>query len=345
MASKPLLSICIPTFHRSGFLRVTLEALLPQAAQLGSKVEVWVSDNGSPDDTREVVDAAARLGPVKYSRNDSNLGSLANIVISATQLATGEYVWIVGDHNLFASGALASVVHKLEAHKHLDLLYVNFKAASYPADWPSSSIGGYDGRYSYLANERTVDREVEHWSELIQPGTSALCTQAYAHVVRTALWRNFWSDRDISVGYTSGATTYPHAWMIAETHFAQPAFYIGEPALTIFNGAQSWGDRVTRARVSLRGLPELIGLYEQQGLPVEKLIAARRFACRLAYEATLGLLEEDEGAGKKYLSDVLGAGGAFRHPYLLGCIWRAYIDSEASPIARILGRLKRMLHA
>jgi len=342
MASEPLLSICIPTFNRSGFLRVTLEALLPQVAQLGSRVEVWVSDNGSPDDTKEVVDAVARLGPVKYSRNDSNLGSLANIVGSATRLAAGEYVWIVGDHNLFASGALASVVPKLEAHKDVDVLYVNFKAASYPADWPASSVGGYDGRYAYLANESTLDREVEHWGELVQPGTSALCTQAYAHVVRRALWLDFWSDRDIAVGYQSGATTYPHAWMIAETNFDRPSFYIGKPALTIFNGAQSWGDPETKGKVALRGLPELIGLYAQKGLPHTKLTAARRFAGRLAYEATAGLIDRNEGAAGIRPLKVLGASGAVRHRYLLPHMWRAYIDSKASPIARIIGRLERM---
>jgi hypothetical protein len=343
MASDPLLSICIPTFNRSGFLRVTLEALLPQVAQLGSRVEVWVSDNGSLDNTKEVVGAAATLGPVKYSRNDSNLGSLANIVISATQLAAGEYVWIIGDHNLFASGALASVVAKVEAHKTLDVLYVNFKAASYPADWPASSIGGYDGRYAYLANEGTRDREVEHWGELVQAGTSALCTQAYAHVIRRALWLEFWRGRDVSVSYASGATTYPHTWMIAETHFQHPSFYIGEPALTIFNGAQSWGDPDTKAKVALRGLPELIGLYARRGMPAQELIAARRLAGELAYEATVGLIERKNGATTIRPIEVLGARGVVRHPYLLPSIWRAYVDSKGSPIARIVGRLERML--
>ena len=41
--TTPLLSICIPTYKGAHYLKVTLEAVLPQAAQLGHSVEVVVS--------------------------------------------------------------------------------------------------------------------------------------------------------------------------------------------------------------------------------------------------------------------------------------------------------------
>jgi hypothetical protein len=222
------------------------------------------------------------------------------------------------------------------------VLYVNFKCASYPEDWPSSAIGGYDGNYRYLANESTVDREVKEWSDLVRCGLSALCTQAYAHIIRRQLWLDFWVGRKLDKEYSSGETTYPHTWMIAETRFAHPSFYVGEPMVTIFNGAQSWGDVDTRARVSLRGLPELIALFARKGLSHGRLAEARGFAGFFAYETSKALftLKLQSQLGPLTL---LGANGMLRHRYVLPYIWRGYIDARSTAIARTIAGIEHLL--
>ncbi|MBL8670921.1 MAG: glycosyltransferase [Alphaproteobacteria bacterium] len=74
-----LLSICIPTFERAAILAQTLQHLQQGAAGL-TGIEIEVSDNASSDATAAVVAAAAAAGPapIRYWRNPTNLGLLAN---------------------------------------------------------------------------------------------------------------------------------------------------------------------------------------------------------------------------------------------------------------------------
>jgi glycosyltransferase involved in cell wall biosynthesis len=327
MTARPLLSICIPTFNRGGFLSVMLEALLPQVADIGPSVEVWVSDNGSADETRDIVEQARFLGPVKFHRNEENLGPLANIVLPATRLAAGEYVWLLGDHNLVLPHAVARVVTRLQGQPELDVFYVNFRCAAYPEQWPKRAPGGHDGNFQYLANEQTNDKIVPEWNELIRGGSSALCTQAYAHIIRARLWRDHWANREIGESYTSAETTYPHTYLLAQTRFNARAYYIGEPAITIFNGAQSWSDPQIRARVALRGLPQLLTVFEKRGLSPAQRRDARCFVRRVAHDATASLFHSNKQTSLASSLSLLGPSAAM-HPALFIDVGKAFIETR-----------------
>ena len=58
-------SVVIPTYNRADELAPTLRSL--SALDVGAPWEVVVVDNNSTDDTRAVVDAAARTFPVELS--------------------------------------------------------------------------------------------------------------------------------------------------------------------------------------------------------------------------------------------------------------------------------------
>lgn len=97
MANKqPLLSICIPTYNRSRFLKESLErfrlAITPDM-----DIEVLVSDNCSPDNTSFVVQEAINNGlKCTYVKNESNIGPDGNF-LQCFRIATGKYVWLCGD--------------------------------------------------------------------------------------------------------------------------------------------------------------------------------------------------------------------------------------------------------
>ena len=57
MTPRPLLSIAVPTYQRAAMLRVMLQALLPQEAELRDRVEVCIGDNASTDSTADVVES------------------------------------------------------------------------------------------------------------------------------------------------------------------------------------------------------------------------------------------------------------------------------------------------
>jgi hypothetical protein len=265
---NPLLSICIPTYNRANRLRVMLQALLPQVVNQASKVEVLISDNASMDRTIDRVDEAKSVHPLRYSRNASNLGAIANILKLTTELARGEFVWVLGDDDLLLPNALSMVLDTLQAQSNLDAIYFNFYCADYAADWPDDAVGGYRGPYGEPANPEFGDRSIAQWHELIRP-ESSMCTQVYAHVVRRAMWKDYWRERQPRALYSDVYGTYPHTCMLAETMMHGPSYYVGEPVLTVFNGGESWTS--LKSELALLRYPELLRLYQKLGLSSARL--------------------------------------------------------------------------
>lgn len=114
--SEVLLSICIPTFNRAKFLNRLLTGLLPEVDALGGAVNVYISDNASDDTTH--ADCQGRSDHsrfFKYQRNERNLGPDFNIS-KAFDLADGKYVWVLGDDEVIAPGALKLLIDQLYAN-------------------------------------------------------------------------------------------------------------------------------------------------------------------------------------------------------------------------------------
>jgi len=342
----PLLSICIPAYNGAKYLRVTLEALLPQALRTGGDVEVVVIDDASTDDTPDVVRAARRHGPVRYVRNVSNLGSARNIVNGPMQHATGEFVCVWSQHCLMYPDALQPLLNVLDRKRHLNAFTINFRCARYPEDWPEQAVGGYDGPYRYLANSDVQSRDVGRWEELLDART-AVGTQSYAHIVRRSLWIDYWNVRlaeaDFTSVFTSALTTYPHACVVATAMFGQPTYYVGAPVLTIFNGAQWWGSFPTRARAYLRGYPELIYIYRRLGWSGRKLKEAQAWGSLQAGKIMTELFRDWRPAEGRILITYLRK--YWRYRGVLKALWNAFIESECCWTARFLPRCGATLNA
>lgn len=99
----PTFSIGIPTCNRYNFLRESLAAATQQTLP---GIEVIVSDNASTDGTKELVEAYKSR--VVYSRNETNIGALANFR-KAFELTHGSlFSWLQDDdliHEDFARRA------------------------------------------------------------------------------------------------------------------------------------------------------------------------------------------------------------------------------------------------
>ncbi len=84
--SKPLLSICIPTFNRCEYLKNTIRSIVIQPEFLDGKVELIICDNASEDDTTSVVEEFLKNFPkIRYYRNDYNLGASENFLLALSR--------------------------------------------------------------------------------------------------------------------------------------------------------------------------------------------------------------------------------------------------------------------
>ena len=114
-----LLTIGIPTYNRSSKLAKLLYFLEDEiyASNCESAVEVIVSDNCSSDNTESVVENYIQQNQCKYifkyNRNDKNLG-LVNNVLKIYEFAEGNYVWVMGDDDIYHSGIIAKVLSEVK---------------------------------------------------------------------------------------------------------------------------------------------------------------------------------------------------------------------------------------
>lgn len=111
--SRPLVTIGVPTYNRSRFLRKCLEAIFYDIGD-DPQFEVLISDNCSDDDTQKLVEEfAARYSNLNYVRNKENIGSAANFD-QVYNMARGKFVFSLGDDDYYNPGVL---YHMLEAVK------------------------------------------------------------------------------------------------------------------------------------------------------------------------------------------------------------------------------------
>lgn len=113
MSTAPLLSICIPTFNRAGYLRDALESIAVQLRDdptLKREVEVVVADNASTDNTEGTARSfAGAFDHFRYIKNPTNVGFDGNVNI-AVRAASGVYGWYLGDDDAVIRGALVHIL-------------------------------------------------------------------------------------------------------------------------------------------------------------------------------------------------------------------------------------------
>lgn len=120
LREAPTLSICIPTYNRSALLAETLASIESQWCE---GLEVTVADNGSEDDTEQLIEQFRdRVGAVRYFRWDSNHGPDRNF-LKAVEISTGRWCWILGSDDPLMPGAVAEVLRRLKAEKPNLLLF------------------------------------------------------------------------------------------------------------------------------------------------------------------------------------------------------------------------------
>lgn len=164
--THPTLSICIPTFNRSDYLRLTLGQIARGLAKAGPhwrhEVEVIVVDNCSTDDTAEMITQMSQVLPtLRYLSNAANVGLERNTIVSMKQ-GTGVWVWPLGDDDLLTEDALLQVLTTLDsASPDCGLLLLNYgqvqkdgvqvisrQVCDVPAGWEGNLFGD-NGLYKY----------------------------------------------------------------------------------------------------------------------------------------------------------------------------------------------------
>jgi len=342
MLYSPLLSICIPCYRAEQLLPVVLDALMPQADEMRDIVEVVIADDSPDNETERTIIGGSWCDKVRLIQNPQNLGMSPNIVNCLTKHARGEYVWIWSQHCVLSPGALSRIANHLKSFAHIDAFYVNFNCASYPKHWPQSDEQIAHPHVEYVANDQTKSEVVTRWEMLLNL-QSAYCTQTYAHILRTQLAKDHWKNRSIGREFTDARDTFAQSCTVAETMFGKPAFYIGEPVFTIYNGAQTWSSLSQRSRVYLSAFPHLVRIYRKLGLRGSQLAEAEKYASAKAGSVFSDMLKsKDEMSWKAVWKYLLRYG---RNKNAITTIRQAFTKSNYNAVSRLMDRSSQWLNS
>ena len=145
-------SVGIPTYNRSAFLRQSIQSMLGQTHR---NFRLIVSDNASTDDTAEVV-ASFDDPRIHYTRTDENIGMTANFN-RILELTETEFVAILYDDDLFYPQYLDYTVTAIEAHPRVGIVHTAFDLIDRDGQFP---------RASKDAREGFRDRQHRAWPKL-----------------------------------------------------------------------------------------------------------------------------------------------------------------------------------
>lgn len=132
-AKTPFLTLAIPHYKQSRYLEIVLHSIF---AQTFSDFEIVVSDDCSPDDSRDVIpQQLQRSGrPFRYYLQESNLGYDGNVRFCLAT-AQGQYVFLLGNDDALAAPTtleeIALALHQLDLPA---VAFVNF------CDWGSGTV-------------------------------------------------------------------------------------------------------------------------------------------------------------------------------------------------------------
>lgn len=134
-----MISVCMATFNGERYLKEQLDSILNQ---LGEKDELIVSDDGSGDNTQEIVHAYQDKR-IRFFHNPHN--GIANNFENALSKAQGKYIFLADQDDVWLPGKLDKMVKFLDK-EGLDMAMCNcalvdqelkiMKSPHFNAQWP-----------------------------------------------------------------------------------------------------------------------------------------------------------------------------------------------------------------
>lgn len=246
---RPLLSICIPTFNRADLLKALLDNLKVECASVLSCIEVVVSDNASTDHTQEVVGRCEL--PIVYGRNTENIGFSGNLLNVTCHLASGDYIWVLGDDDVVLPGGVLRIIESIRSASDVDYHYVNFgwigsqlRKRIAQIESPSMADFSIENLQCDLLEWRRLPR-LEELVFLPSKNPSVLFSCIFSFVAK----RQFYVDAQQWLKPTKsldGSSVhiddcFPHAMLTLPRVAGEEVAYIGMPCVLQCVGGWEWG--------------------------------------------------------------------------------------------------------
>ena len=173
----PLVSVVIPAYNAEKFVLQAVRSVLQQCYQ---PLEIWLVDDGSTDQTAEIVRQHASI--VKIVRQEN--AGVAAARNTGLRLARGELICFLDADDGWLPGKLASQVAYMQAHPEVGLLYHDWLV------WRPDATGAYPPLPAIPPEcTDTIDNDQSGWiyhhlllDSLVHTSTAMIRSQVIADV-------------------------------------------------------------------------------------------------------------------------------------------------------------------
>jgi abequosyltransferase len=236
------LSIAIPTYKRAELLEETLNAFLPQIEP--HQIPICISYTDDTNQTERVIEEFRNRYPLVIAITDPNATNIDKKIVSVVSLAKSRYIWLFGDDDLPAPGAINKVLGILD-EKDWGMLVLN--ASSHNSDYTST-----------VEEKRIrVQKDVtyapgEH--EALLRDTASYTTFLGGLVFEKAMW-----DSEDPTEYLG--TDYVHVSVLYRSVVGRYARLVADPQLLIRLAKATWASRYFEVELvhwpkTIWGLPD-----------------------------------------------------------------------------------------
>ncbi len=289
--NSPMLSVCISTYNRAEWLRHSLRQVIESAALRPNKVEILVVDNASTDHTFDVMQTFQDQPNLRYHRNIKNVGMLGNLAVTS-QLAAGDYVWILGDDDLIRTGAVARILDAITNHPRSEMIYLNYAYTHF--DKPEE-LEHTEEIFSKATPVPALSSQNHFCEEIRQIAgyNENLFTAIYACVFRRDHAIAAYNQDTSGTPFSSLLTCIPTSVYVLNHLANRPGYWIADPYI-IVNMNVSW--RRWALIWHLERMPDLFDLAEKQGVSKNALEKYRLTHCTDAANKVRDIYFGQDGA-------------------------------------------------
>jgi glycosyltransferase involved in cell wall biosynthesis len=254
MEKNILLSICIPTYNRASYLKLSLKRIIEQIT-IDMPIEIIVSDNFSPDNTIDVASQYLDLPYFKLVKQKSNIGPMRNALDLISKHARGKFCWFVGDDDYVVTGAIKNLLEIIKSND-VDFIFLNLQPIKTDVDFSH-----------YQLRPQLNFELLSKFELLLLPKYSQIfAAELMASVFKKDL---FLKEKEvynkIDVEYLSTLeSSYLHCVIFANQFMGKKAIYVKDIMILADSRAREWSDK--SAYLVVEQFYNLIVHYKINGL-------------------------------------------------------------------------------
>ena len=301
-----LLSICIPTYNRPNQLPNCLHSIYLAKKNSNLDFEVCISDNGSEYDVTKIIQPYKDKLKIRLNKNKVNLGYQPNL-LKTISIATGEYVWAIGDDDLLIPGSLQKIEKLLNDNRDVDFFYIN----SYLLDYSYLSKFEKPFDTKNLPNnmeklsKKKISQKLHFWDLIDHKVSFDFLLGNFLNIFKRKMWldnvnclnENLLKDTRV---WSNFDNTCAHIKIYANA-FKNSQAYFYEEALTVnASGVREWAPLYPF--IEIVRLPEMLDYYRSRGLSFKKYVLNKNYALRNFSNYFFKILIRGKEGGLNYVN-------------------------------------------